>query len=100
MTDSQDIYQIADMLRKQVDEKKFLDVGMSRIKGTAISKHAFHTALTVLKDEGYQVHFMRLEHMDTVDNASVLKVLVGPDVTEKDTFINRGNIHPADLNRP
>src|SRR3954467_317247 len=95
-----DIQQVADMLKKQVDEKKFIDVGMDRIKDTTISKHAFHTALTLLKDEGYQVHFMRLEHMDTVDNASVLKVLVGPDVTQKDTFINRGNIHPAELNHP
>lgn len=97
MTETPDIQQIADMLRQQVDEKEFIDVGLDFDADSPISKTAFRMALSLLEDEGYQIHFMRMHHMDTVNNTATFKVLVGPGVTHKDTFINRGNIRLAEL---
>lgn len=95
------LQQTADMLKRQVDEKKFIDVGAfvekdlpignnpeSRI---GISSDKFNTALSMLKEEGYSVHPLMLRQVGTGE-LTRYKVLVGPGVTKKDVYANRENI--------
>lgn len=88
-----DIQQVADKLKQQVDEKKFIDVGA---KDLPVSQHRINGALVILAKEGYQVHFMKIEQVATGQKA-LYKVLTGPDVTQKDVFTNRENIVLADF---
>lgn len=97
MTETLDIQQVADMLRKQVDEKEFIDVGLDFKEDSPISRDRFNMALSLLKEEGYKIHFMKVIQMGTTGKAVVHKVLAGPDATHEDTFVNRGNIHLAEL---
>jgi hypothetical protein len=58
--------QTANMLKKEVEEKGFLDVGAHVERdlpigdnpetNIGISKDKFNTAISMLKEEGYQVH--------------------------------------------
>lgn len=89
-----DIQQVANTLKQQVDEHKFIDVGLSR---TEARKIGITDALNILKEEGYQVHVLRVYQVGSIDKYSHLKVLVGPEVTQRDTYINLKNVHPVDL---
>ena len=93
--------QTADMLKRQVAEKKFVDVGAFVEKdlplgadpehGIGISPDKFNTALSMLKEEGYSVHPLMIRQVGTGEMTRY-KVLVPPGVTKKDVFANRDNI--------
>jgi DNA-binding CsgD family transcriptional regulator len=95
------LQQTADMLKRQVDEKKFIDVGANVEKDLplglnpesriGISPDKFNTALSMLKEEGYQVHPLMIRQVGTGE-LTRYKVLVGPGVTKKDVYANRENI--------
>lgn len=95
------LQQTADMLKRQVEEKEFLDVG-AFVEGNlpigdnpetkiGISKDKFKTALSMLKEEGYNVHSVFLPQVGTGEFTQY-KVLCKPGVTRKEAFANRHNI--------
>lgn len=97
MTETPDLLQIVTALKQQVDEKKFIDVGPDVVKELPANQKAKVTkALVVLKDMGYQVHYVRMRQLGSGERTNV-RVLVGPDVTQKDTWLNRKNIQPVEL---
>ena len=90
----------ADMLKRQVEEKEFVDVGAHvekdlPIEGPGsrigISPDKFKTALSVLKEEGYSVHPVNILQAGTGETTKSL-VLVKPGVTQKEAFLNRDKI--------
>jgi len=100
--DKLDILQsTADMLKRQVEEKGFLDVGANVEKDLpiggdpgiriGISPDKFKTALSVLKEEGYSVHDVNIRQVGTGEMTKYL-VLVKPGVTRKEAFANRDKI--------
>lgn len=91
-----DLRPMADALKEQVDEHGFIDVGDNIEKDLPVSRTELNVALTMLKDEGYQVHTMRAQHMDSAKMGH-FKVLVGPDVTPEDVWHNREKIRLADF---
>jgi len=94
------LQETANMLKRQVEEKPFLDVGgqterdlpiFSDIPNIGISKDKFNTALSMLKEEGYSVHTVRVQQVGTGEYTKY-RVLVKPGVTQKDVFLNRDQI--------
>jgi DNA-binding CsgD family transcriptional regulator len=90
----------ADMLRRQVDEKGFVDVGaqverdlpiMGGNRGVSATK--FNTALAILQEEGYEVHTVDIPQVGTGKNTKN-KVLAKPGTTRKDVFLHREEIRP------
>lgn len=91
----------AEMLKRQVEEKGFLDVGANVERDlpigdnpetrVGISHDKFHTAVAMLKEEGYQVHPLRIKQVGTGE-FTTFRVLVKPGVTQKDVFLNRDSI--------
>jgi len=91
----------ADMLKRQVEEKEFVDVGSNVEKnlpigdnpaaGMGISADKFKTALSMLKSEGYQVHDVHTQQLGTGEFTKNL-VLTKPGVTRKEAFANRHRI--------
>jgi hypothetical protein len=91
----------ADMLKRQVEEKGMIDIGVhverdipigenpeTRI---GISKDKFNTAVSMLKEEGYRVHTFWGPQQGTGEQTKY-KVLVKPGVTQKQAWLNRDNI--------
>lgn len=90
----------AEMLKRQVAEKKFIDVGSAVEKElpiwadkppVALSPDKFKSALAILKEEGYSVHPLTMPQVGTGE-LTRRKVLVAPGVTKKDVFDNRTDI--------
>ena len=93
----------ADMLKRQVEEKNFVDVGANveknlplgmgndPTKGIGISPDKFKTALSMLKEEGYKVHPVHIQQAGTGERTKYL-VLTKPGVTKQEAFANRDRI--------
>jgi hypothetical protein len=93
----------AAMLKRQVDEKEFVDVGANVERDLpigmgdnpgyrqGISADKFKTALSMLKEEGYQVHDVYIKQVGTGEMTRY-KVLVKPGVTKQQAFANRDRI--------
>lgn len=90
----------ANMLKRQVEEKEYVDVGAHvekdlPIEGPGsrigISPDKFKTALSILKEEGYKVHPVNILQAGTGETTKSL-VLVKPGVSQKEVFLNRDKI--------
>lgn len=81
----------ANMLRAQVDEKSFVDVGKGVENYVGVSSTKMDTALSMLKMEGYEVHKFR--DPQTISGHATNKiVLCKPGTTQKEAFLNRDNV--------
>lgn len=70
----------ADMLRKQVDEKGFIDVGAGVEYQLNMSQTRLNTALSILKQEGYVIENINVPQLGT-DKETRVKVLAAPGNT-------------------
>lgn len=74
----QSIQATADMLKREVNKKKYLDVGEGTELYLGCSKDKKNTALYVLKQEGYNVWYVKVEQQNHPGNFTTMKVLVPP----------------------
>lgn len=91
----------AAMLKRQVDEKGFVDVGANVERDlpigdnpnvrVGISADKFKTALSMLKEEGYPVHDVYIKQVGTGEMTRY-KVLAKPGTTRQQVFANRESI--------
>jgi hypothetical protein len=94
------LQQTSNMLKRQVEEKGFVDVGAFVEKDLpigesrmGISPDKFKTALSMLKEEGYNVHPVFIKQVGTGEMTRY-RVLTKPGVTRKEAFANRDKIRP------
>jgi DNA-binding CsgD family transcriptional regulator len=95
------LHATADMLKKQVDEKNFIDVGTQVERALplsndpnvslGISKDKFNTAVAMLQEEGYTLHYVKVQQLGT-GNFTTIKVLAKPGTTYSEAFQNRNKI--------
>jgi DNA-binding CsgD family transcriptional regulator len=83
----------ADILRSEVDEKSYIDVGAGVEIHMAVSKEKLKTAVGVLKAEGYKVYTVKIPQLGT-NHETTLKVLVGPETDYKELLRNQDKITP------
>lgn len=81
----------ADMLRQQVADKKFIDVGKGVEIHRGISSEKLKAAVSVLRNEGYELHKVPVPQLGTGKNTSV-KVLCPPGTTWGELMKNRDQI--------
>jgi hypothetical protein len=96
-----ELQQTANMLKKEVEDKAFIDVGAQVQRDLpigdnpetriGISKDKFDTALSMLKEEGYQVHKVRIRQVGTGEYTQY-RVLTKPGVTQREVFLNTDKI--------
>ena len=79
------------MLKKEVDEKKYLDVGVGIETQLGVSKTKLDTALYKLCDEGYKIQYIREPQVGTGKLTS-LKVLTKEDVGYRELVLNKDKI--------
>lgn len=81
----------ANMLKSEVADKKYVDVGRgteSHIGSLGISKERLNTAVSILKEDGYQTHRIKRPQIGTQFDTD-FKVLVAPGVTWKEVQQNQ-----------
>lgn len=81
----------ADILKSQVAEKSYLDVGSGTELHMGISQTQLNAALTKLKMEGYRVDKIKVEQLGT-GKETVIKVLSPPGTEFGDISRNRNEI--------
>ena len=80
---------VANMLRSQVNEGRYIDVGLGTETMLGISKEKLNTAIAVLEEEGYSVHKIRVEQVTNPGQYTQVLALVPPGVTSADAQRNR-----------
>lgn len=81
----------ANMLKEQINEKGYIDVGLGTELHLGISRTKLKTALSLLEEEGYKVHHIQVEQLGTGKKTDVM-TLAGPGVTYSDVFKNKDKI--------
>lgn len=87
----------ADMLKAEVAEKGYIDVGTGtesfiNVAGrNGVSSTRLATAVAMLREEGYAYHTVKFTQIGTGLETTV-KVLAPPGTTQRDVFLNRDKI--------
>jgi hypothetical protein len=79
------------MLRDQVAQKKYIDIGVGVGQHLDISDTKLATAVAVLQEEGYKIHYLKVRQLGT-GKETTLKVLSAPNVTYSEVSKNRASI--------
>lgn len=77
-------FNTANMLKDEVDQKGYIDIGKGVEIECGVSKEKFNTAVTMLEMEGYKVYSIDLEQVTNQGRYTKLKVLGPPDSEYKD----------------
>ena len=85
------LHETASMLKKQVDQKEWVDVGRGVEANLGISKDKLNAAVALLKEEGYEVHTLKNPQAGT-GQLTTYKVLAKPGTTQKDAWMHRSEI--------
>ena len=81
----------ADMLKQQVEQKGYVDIGTAVERQLGISKEKLATAAAILKEQGYEIHTVQVDQLGTT-NKTAIKVLAPPGTTYRDIASNTGAI--------
>ncbi len=68
----------ADMLRKQIEEKGYIDIGVGVHHELGITEDKLKVAVALLREEGYKKHYVAVPQLGTGKDTS-MKVLGAPD---------------------
>ena len=79
------------MLKEQVDEKGFIDVGKGVENYIGVSGTRLETAVTMLRDQGYELHSVTVKQLGTGKDTR-MKVLGPPGSTQKEVWQNPDKI--------
>lgn len=83
---------LANVLKDQVEEKTYLDVGKGVEAQLGVAKTQMKPALSLLKDEGYKVSYLKIEQATNPGKYTYVQVLTKDDVEWKDIYKNRDKI--------
>jgi hypothetical protein len=81
----------ANMLKGQVDEKKYIDIGSGVEHQVGVTSTKFKTSVAVLQEQGYQVHTIKVQQGGT-GKFTNMKVLAPPGTTLSEVQRNRAEI--------
>src|SRR4051794_36771833 len=81
----------ANMLKEQVNKKKYVDIGGGVENQLGITQTRLSTAVAVLKEEGYEVHNIKVQQVGT-GKFTTMKVLAPPGTALSEVQKNRSEI--------
>ncbi len=82
----------ADILKKNVDEKGYIDVGAGVEREMGITKTKLDTAIAMLKEDGYETVNIKVEQATNPGQYTTVKVLAPPGTTWADVNFNKDKI--------
>lgn len=81
----------ANMLKDQVEKKGYIDIGTGVENHIGVSQTKLSTAVAMLKEQGYTVHYVKVEQLGTGQQTTI-KVLAPPNTPYSEVFRNRDQI--------
>lgn len=81
----------ADMLKQQIEEKKYIDFGAGNESHIGVSREKLNAAVAILKDQGYTVHYVKIPQLGT-NHETTYKILAAPGVEWKEVNANKDQI--------
>jgi hypothetical protein len=90
-----ELFQIADMLKDNVDRKGMIDIGEGTENLIGVSQTKLNTAVAMLEEDGYHRHRMEVPQQGT-GKMTTMKVLAKPEITWGEAVKNRDNIQTID----
>lgn len=78
----------ANMLREEVGEGNIIDIGSGVENRIGVSDTRLKTAVAVLEEEGYKVHYLKVRQLGTGKDTTI-KVLAPPDMTYSEVYQKR-----------
>jgi predicted transcriptional regulator len=88
---SEALLSTANMLKEQVDIHKYVDVGRGVENYIGVTKERLRSAIAILKEEGYRIHYTAEKGLGTGKDVSKI-VLTGAETTGKEVYANRDKI--------
>lgn len=76
----------AEFLKKQIDEKGMIDVGVGVERELGVSKEKLNQALTILEAEGYPVYGGGVQQVTNPGRQTNIKVICPPGTEHKDIY--------------
>ena len=86
---------VANLLREEVDEKGYIDVGVGVERYLDVSRTNLDVALAMLKSDGYVVENVQTDQLGT-GNKTLVKVLAPEGTTYRDIVMNKDAISNLD----
>lgn len=83
----------ADDLKRQLETKKYIDIGPGVETEMGVSRTKLNTAAALLKEEGYEVIQVQVPQLGT-NNKTTISVLAPHGTTKKDVYNNMSDIQP------
>ena len=90
------IQNIADTLKTILEEKPYLDVGEGVNRQLGISQEQLNTALTMLKDEGYNVYDWKMPQASNPSQKTNMLILTDGETTKAELADNIGKVTSPD----
>lgn len=81
----------ANMLKDELGNKPYLDVGIGTEHHMGVSDQKLRTAVAMLKEEGYELYYVKTPQLGT-NNYTTVKVLAPPGTTYSEVFHNQDKI--------
>lgn len=85
----------ANVLKEHVDKKNYVDVGRGVDSQLGITQTRLNTALASLKEQGYEVHNIKVQQLGT-GKFTTTRVLAKPGTSLSEVQRNRAQIKPID----
>lgn len=82
----------ANMLKKQVAEKGFIDIGAGVEREINVSDTLLKTSVAMLKEQGYEVYYVKVEQMANPGKFTTVKVLAPPGTQYTDVSQHKDKI--------
>ena len=79
-------HNIKETLKKHIDEKGMIDVGVGVERELGVSTEKLNQALYMLEQEGYQIYTGRIEQVTNKGQFTTMKVIGKPDSEYKDMY--------------
>lgn len=81
----------SNVLKDAVAEKGYIDIGAGSEMYMGVSDTKLRAAVAMLQEEGYTVHYLRVEQLGTGKDTTV-KVLAPPDTPYSEVYANRDKV--------
>lgn len=89
---------ISEQLKKELETKKYLDVGEGANYALNCTETKLQAAVTLLQDEGYEYHTIKVDQLGT-NHKTTVSVLCPPGTEKKEIYNNLDDIHEIDESR-
>ena len=82
----------ANVLKENVSKKGYIDIGVGVERHIGVSRTKLKTALTMLEDEGYKIHYLKVPQVGSPGKYTSTMVLTAPGTTYSEFYKNRDKI--------